>query len=445
MEMSERRPPIASGPHSDATVTEERASELEERLPSPAGPDFAVRATEDEAGPFPCASGGPADVGLALSGGGLRATLFHLGALMRLRELGWLERLDRISSVSGGSLMAAVLAGAWGQLEEAGFGEEAFAELVTQPTLRFAGQRIDVLVIAAGLLPGISPADLLARRLERDLTRGMRLADLPDRPRFILNAAHVASGVSWRFQKAYMGDSRLGVVCEPDVPVSRAAAASAAFPPFVAPLTLDLRNMTLRRTPGADLHDDPRYRDLQERVLLLDGGAYDNLGIEQVEGRCRIVLASDAGGDLKVDARRRRYRYWWPLIRRTLDLAVEVGRAQRRRALIDRATAARALPEGHPARVRLGTEHVALWRTSLEISGHRLLPAGWSVAPGWARYLAARPTRLWPMSRFDREHLVNWGFLTSDLMLRDFVPELRQAPAPTRLPFEAADLSQPPP
>lgn len=49
-------------------------------------------------------------IGLALSGGGFRATLFHCGALWRLNDLGVLARLDRISSVSGGSITAGVLA-----------------------------------------------------------------------------------------------------------------------------------------------------------------------------------------------------------------------------------------------------------------------------------------------------------------------------------------------
>ncbi len=43
-----------------------------------------------------------AGIALCLSGGGYRAMLFHLGALLRLNELGYLARLDRISSVSGG-------------------------------------------------------------------------------------------------------------------------------------------------------------------------------------------------------------------------------------------------------------------------------------------------------------------------------------------------------
>src|ERR1041385_3830739 len=51
-----------------------------------------------------------AGTALCLSGGGFRATLFHLGALRRLNETGVLARLDTITSVSGGSIMAAALA-----------------------------------------------------------------------------------------------------------------------------------------------------------------------------------------------------------------------------------------------------------------------------------------------------------------------------------------------
>ena len=48
---------------------------------------------------------------LCLSGGGFRATLFHLGALRRLNETGVLAKLDTVSSVSGGSIMAAMACG----------------------------------------------------------------------------------------------------------------------------------------------------------------------------------------------------------------------------------------------------------------------------------------------------------------------------------------------
>jgi predicted acylesterase/phospholipase RssA len=49
-------------------------------------------------------------VGLCLSGGGYRAMLFHVGALWRLNEIGWLRRLFFVSSVSGGSITAGLVA-----------------------------------------------------------------------------------------------------------------------------------------------------------------------------------------------------------------------------------------------------------------------------------------------------------------------------------------------
>ena len=53
---------------------------------------------------------------LRLSGGGYRAMVFHLGCLIRLNELGLLQQLKRISSVSGGSITAGVLGMNWKNL-----------------------------------------------------------------------------------------------------------------------------------------------------------------------------------------------------------------------------------------------------------------------------------------------------------------------------------------
>src|SRR5207249_3416485 len=57
-----------------------------------------------------------AGTALAMSGGGFRATLFHIGSLIRLNELGLLSTLARVSSVSGGSIAAGRLAVAWNRL-----------------------------------------------------------------------------------------------------------------------------------------------------------------------------------------------------------------------------------------------------------------------------------------------------------------------------------------
>lgn len=55
-------------------------------------------------------------IALCLSGGGSRAMLFHVGALMRLNEFGLLPKLARVSSVSGGSITAGMLAVQWSGL-----------------------------------------------------------------------------------------------------------------------------------------------------------------------------------------------------------------------------------------------------------------------------------------------------------------------------------------
>ena len=46
-------------------------------------------------------------IGLALSGGGFRASLFHIGVLARLAELNVLRGIECISCVSGGSIIGA--------------------------------------------------------------------------------------------------------------------------------------------------------------------------------------------------------------------------------------------------------------------------------------------------------------------------------------------------
>src|SRR5688572_7117030 len=77
--------------------------------PESSEPISGVAPPETSKGPEP-------GIALCLSGGGYRAMIFHLGALWRLNQLGFLKKLSRISSVSGGSITAGVLALAWKQL-----------------------------------------------------------------------------------------------------------------------------------------------------------------------------------------------------------------------------------------------------------------------------------------------------------------------------------------
>ena len=49
------------------------------------------------------------NIGLALSGGGFRASIFHMGVLKYLAEKNKLEEISYISSVSGGSLLIGLI------------------------------------------------------------------------------------------------------------------------------------------------------------------------------------------------------------------------------------------------------------------------------------------------------------------------------------------------
>lgn len=95
-------------------------------------------------------------VGLALSGGGYRAMLYSLGSLWRLNELGWLRKIDMITSVSGGSILNGVLATRWPNLnweaQADGWTATNFADLVAKPIRALSAQSIDVFAGIEGLL-----------------------------------------------------------------------------------------------------------------------------------------------------------------------------------------------------------------------------------------------------------------------------------------------------
>src|SRR4051812_8804516 len=63
-----------------------------------------------EESPTPAA---PRHIGLTLSGGGLRATLFHLRVVRLLFETGLLPRVKFIGGVSGGAILAMHLGLQW--------------------------------------------------------------------------------------------------------------------------------------------------------------------------------------------------------------------------------------------------------------------------------------------------------------------------------------------
>ena len=184
-------------------------------------------------------------IGLALSGGGFRATLFHLGSLLRLNEIGLLSKVDRISSVSGGAILNGVLASHWNDLTFVDGKAVNLKEEVFDPIWDFCSLNVDVKAAILGLALGANP---LEWRYRRALFGGKTLQDLPDHPEFIFNAAHIETGRNWTFSKSRMGTYLVGYVDSPSTRISKVVAASSACPPFFAPVTLKLDPTDFRRS-----------------------------------------------------------------------------------------------------------------------------------------------------------------------------------------------------
>src|SRR5574341_691718 len=86
------------------------------------------------------------------------------------------------------------------------------------------------------------------------------------------------SAALWRFSKPYARDYRVGRIDDPRLLLAEAVAASSAFPPVLSPLTLSLDSNSFSPRTGLDLQHKP----YTSRVVLSDGGVYDNLGLETV-------------------------------------------------------------------------------------------------------------------------------------------------------------------
>ena len=246
-------------------------------------------------------------VALCLSGGGYRASLFHLGALRRLNELGVLSKVDTITSVSGASIMLAQLAShlaarpdAW---PEPGRPLATWDEGVAKPLRAFTRTNIRTRSVLSRLLPTnwfnrMASADALAARYAGGPAPG-KLADVPRRPRFVFCATDVQFRGQWVFDTGArrMGGEAPGYGAIPDEwTLGRAVAASSSVPGVFGPIPVGA-------DPGALAGGSYRGRDRAELVrdvALSDGGIYDNLGLEPVWRDHAVVLVSDAAPSFAV-------------------------------------------------------------------------------------------------------------------------------------------------
>ena len=255
-------------------------------------------------------------IGLALSGGGFRATLFHLGLLRFLRDADILRQVTHITSVSGGSIMAAHLVLNWdrynGSVKEF---EQAAAQLLA--FIRMDVRNRIVRRFPLGLLlrwprwlMGLSNRQLtrtglLESQYEKLLYGDKTLFELPERPQLHLLTTNLSEGCLCSFnrdglwmmkQKSSRSEIdrlRVGLAT-----VSMAVAASSAFPGFFPPLELTGRDVGAR---GGEFG----------KQTFTDGGVFDNLGVRMfrwltpmLDGDQALdgVLVSDVGQRIQVQS-----------------------------------------------------------------------------------------------------------------------------------------------
>jgi predicted acylesterase/phospholipase RssA len=285
-------------------------------------------------------------VGLALSGGGFRASLYHLGVLARLAEMDVLRSVETLSTVSGGSIV-----GAHYYLEVKHLLETKADQDITREDYMDIVRRVqqDFLAGVQRNIRSLALADWrknLEMIFSKKYTRSHRLGELyeeelfakvgdhhpKDQPRtmrellikpkdeekdfhpkfsnwrrrakvpaLLLNATSLNTGHNWHFTARSMGEppGLLGSEVDKNSRYRRLWYEQAP--------TDELRNYRLGYAVAASacvpgLFEPLTLHDLypDKVVRLVDGGVHDNQGVEGLldEG-CSFILCSDASGQMQ--------------------------------------------------------------------------------------------------------------------------------------------------
>ncbi|MGE0480592.1 MAG: patatin-like phospholipase family protein [Phycisphaerae bacterium] len=358
------------------------------------------------------------DIGLCLSGGGYRAALFHLGALRRLCEIGALAQVHTISSVSGGSILAARLAATAAHWRRQGATLAEWDQHVARPVAAFCARNIRTTAILLGWASqAIGQTSVGARLLAaryRALNAG-RLADLPDEPRFVFCATDMRHGVGWTFRRDRIGSYRAAYRPPGETTVATATAVSSCFPPVFQPYQQAWMS--------------------GRRIWLTDGGVYDNLGLEPVWKDHGRLLVSNGGAPLGFAGTRCVFQR----IQRYPNIMQSQAIALRTRWLMS----AFELPAGAP-----GARRGAYWSVASRVATYLAdcphlaggTTAGATRYPGYSATLVARRiarirTDLNSFTPGEQAVLQNHGYMLAAVAIDAYAPELNPARLAVVPPF----------
>lgn len=266
-------------------------------------------------------------VAVALSGGGFRATLTGLGVLQFLADSGLLGNVRYSSSVSGGSVANGLFAHHYDELAAEKFSGEAFGRIVVAPCIRRISGSSFGWKLIRNVWRVVGPTtrvNVLADSFADWFYGQQPLAQTPADCRFVFNAANLTTGVRFTLEREVVGDYVSGhtATTNTTLRLADAVAASAAFPIAFNPMHLE--NLDL-----------PCGRD--RPVKLQDGGVYDNMGLEAIDGldNDELIIAINAGGLFYVH----RSYGWIPVVRdflRINSILYRQSTALRRREMVER-------------------------------------------------------------------------------------------------------------
>ena len=279
-------------------------------------------------------------IGIALSGGGYRAAAYHIGTLRALHRLAVLDKIDVISSVSGGSITAAFYALNKDNYEDF---EKEFIKKLSKGILwsSFLYLAIAVFLLLATsvaighltafltgfffpnqpILSGICAAlggvitfflllilflkhsfvtlptsKLISRLYNKVFFKGKTLGDLPDSPSLCINSTNIVTQLPFYFSKTTMGEYayRVGgksIFNTQHFPITSAVMASSCVPYGFTPITIDRKHL---------IEEYNNCPNNPEAPKLIDGGVYDNQGAHKLsQDKSRFhtdfIIVSDAG------------------------------------------------------------------------------------------------------------------------------------------------------
>ena len=263
--------------------------------------------------------------GLALSGGGYRATAFHLGTLKKLEEMKVLAKTNVISTISGGSITGACYCTHRGDFNS--FYQSLYTGLqqknvITKTLFSWLGLRMlfVILLLLGSICFFFTPWPWLfavtwvaviillikyqfafipiSKRIEQVYDQffyGKKtLGQLNEHPTLVIGSTNLQTARPFAFSRTHMGDSYYSYLHPPvkfspeHFPIARAVMASSCVPFAFTPIAID-----------EQFFENPADATTYHPVLV-DGGVYDNQGIHRImqEGRydCDFVITSDAGG-----------------------------------------------------------------------------------------------------------------------------------------------------